>query len=106
MENHNEIAKKQEALKQQQERHNREAAARIADLASLCASPAFQRVMLGEKGYLTGLVEDAENVLFDDKLTPLNDLAKMAVHISRWRDAKSLHKDLSAFAETPAPTSV
>ena len=106
MEDHNEIAKKQEALKLLQEQHNREAAARRAELASLCASPAFQRVMLGPEGYLSGLIQDAENALFDDKLTPLNDLAKMAVHISRWRDAKSLHKDLTAFAETPAPTSV
>jgi hypothetical protein len=62
--------------------------------------------MLGPEGYLSGLIQDAENVLLDENATPLNDLAKMAVHISRWRDAKSLHKDLSAFAETPAPASV
>lgn len=103
---HNEIDQKQEALKQQQERHNKEAAARRAELTSLCASPGFQRLMLGPEGYLSGLIQDAENVLLDENATPLNDLAKMAVHISRWRDTKSLHKDLSAFAETPAPTSV
>lgn len=106
MEDHNEIAKKQEALKLAQEQHNREVAARIADLASLCASPAFQRVMLGENGYLTGLIEDAEKVLFDDKLTPLNDAAKMAVHLARWRDAKSLHGELSTHAKTPATAKV
>ena len=106
MEDHNEIAKKQEALKLAQEQHNREVAARTADLASLCASPAFQRVMLGENGYLTGLIEDAEKVLFDDKLTPLNDAAKMSVHLARWRDAKSLHGELSTHAKTPATAKV
>lgn len=102
----NELTKREAALKLAQEQHNREVAARTAELASLCASPAFQRVMLGENGYLTGLIEDAEKVLFDDKLTPLNDPAKMAVHLARWRDAKSLHGELSTHAKAPATAKV
>jgi hypothetical protein len=102
----NEIAKREAVLKLAQAQHNRDVAARTAELASLCASPAFLRVMLGENGYLTGLIEDAEKVLFDDKLTPLNDPAKMSVHLARWRDAKSLHGDLSAHAKTPATAKV
>jgi hypothetical protein len=103
---HKELAKKEEALKLKQEQHNLAAAARRAELASLCASPGFQRLMLGPEGYLSGLIQDAEKVLLNENATPLNDAAKMAVHLATWRYVQALHKDFTAFAETPAPTSV
>jgi hypothetical protein len=62
--------------------------------------------MLGPEGYLSGLIEDAEKVLLNESTTPLNDPAKMAVHLATWRYVQDLHKDFTAFAETPDSTSV
>lgn len=101
-----EVTQREEALKLQQQQQNREAALRLAELAHLCASPAFQRVMLGKEGYLTGIISDAEKALLDEKTTPLNDPTKMAVHLARWRDARALHTEWKAIGTAPATATV
>lgn len=101
-----EQAQKEAALKLQQEQQARENAARVAELAQMCAQPSFQRVMLGKDGYVTGLINDAENVLLDERKTPVNDLVIMAVHLTRWRDARALHAALKAAGAAPPAASV
>lgn len=100
------LDKRAAALQEQRERQARETSARAAELASLCAQPLFQRIMLGPTGYLTGLISDAESVLLSDTQTPVNDPVKMAVHLTRWRDARRLHADLASAATSPPATSV
>jgi hypothetical protein len=101
-----ETTAREAALKIQREREAAETKARAAELAALCATPAFQRSMLGPEGYLTGLIADAEEDLLSPVQTPVTDLVKMAVNLTRWRDARQMHADLKRFATTPAsPTS-
>ncbi len=97
-----ETAAREAALKIQREREAAETKARAAALAALCATPAFQRSMLGPEGYLSGLIADAEAELLSDTKTPVNDAVKMAVNLTRWRDARQMHADLKRFATTPA----
>lgn len=97
-----ETAAREAALKIQRESEAANTKARAAELAALCATPAFQRSMLGPEGYLSGLIADAEADLLSDTKTPVNDAVKMAVNLTRWRDARQMHADLQRFATTPA----
>ena len=101
-----EQAQKEADLKDERERQARENAARRADLAALCASPPFQRIMLGPEGYLTGLMHDAEEDLLSESMTPVTDPARMVVNLTRWRASRALHADLKAIAATPPATNV